>query len=112
MKASHDERRPVGTALKDSTLRGHPMYHDGVEWRFKDDDARTATTWRERPCGFCGQHNTDQGHDHCLGTLVGVMNACCGHGNPADAYVQLDDEIVVRGNDALRLINNLSRRAS
>jgi hypothetical protein len=38
-------------------------------------------------CGHCGLANTPDGHDGCLGTIAGVMNACCGHGN-GGAYIQ------------------------
>lgn len=42
-------------------------------------------------CLECGLHRTKQGHDGCLGTLPGdVMNACCGHGNIPDAYIQFN----------------------
>ena len=34
----------------------------------------------ERPCPRCGEMPTEEGHDACLGTLPGVVNACCGHG--------------------------------
>ena len=74
----------------DSTgfLRGHPIYHDGVQWRFKDTNEATMEHWQERPCGVCGLHNTPEGHDGCLGTLPGVMNACCGHGFTSESYIQ------------------------
>ncbi len=39
-------------------------------------------------CAACGQLPTPEGHDACLGTLPGVWNACCGHGDPSEAYVQ------------------------
>lgn len=39
----------------------------------------------ERPCKKCGKIPTEEGHDACLGTLKGVMFACCGHGTE-DGY--------------------------
>jgi len=42
-------------------------------------------------CGFCGLDRTPEGHDGCIGTLPGVMNACCGHGDTEMAYVQYED---------------------
>lgn len=40
-------------------------------------------------CEKCGKGPTDKGHDGCLGTLPGnIMNACCGHGNDDQAYIQ------------------------
>src|SRR5690554_4854367 len=87
-----------------STLRGHDIYWDGAQWRFCDTRAPTATTHRERPCGQCGRHDTPEGHDGCLGTLPGVMNACCGHGRTREAYVQYPDGSTVRGTKALAAI--------
>jgi len=43
-------------------------------------------------CKHCGLNRTEQGHDGCIGTLKGVMNACCGHGQDSAAYVQFDHE--------------------
>ncbi len=69
--------------------RGHPIIeHDGA-WYYADNGQPVAGPPRE--CGECGQPNTPEGHDACLGTLPGVMNACCGHGDIGDAYVQFPD---------------------
>jgi len=38
--------------------------------------------------------------DECLGMLPGVANACCGHGDVREAYVQFLDGSVIRGYDA------------
>ena len=35
--------------------------------------------------------------DPCLGVLPGVSYACCGHGDPDDAYVAFENGIVFRG---------------
>jgi hypothetical protein len=32
--------------------------------------------------------------------IPGVTNACCGHGNADEAYVQLGGELTIRGRDA------------
>ncbi len=73
-------------------FRGHPTRrgNDG-EWYYCDTGEPTVDTWRDRPCGHCGMHFTDEGHDGCLGELPGVMNACCGHGETRCAYVQFPD---------------------
>ena len=42
----------------------------------------------DKSCGYCGKDNTPEGHDGCLGTLPGLMNACCGHGIESGTYVQ------------------------
>lgn len=42
-------------------------------------------------CSYCNHRPDSQDDDFCLGHLPGpVMNACCGHGNDARAYVQFD----------------------
>lgn len=42
------------------------------------------------PCPFCARRKTPEGHDGCLGELPdpAIMNACCGHGDIEDAYIQ------------------------
>ena len=42
------------------------------------------------PCAKCGLEPSPEGHDGCLGTLPdpNIMNACCGHGNDKQAYIQ------------------------
>lgn len=73
-------------------LRGHQIEkNEAGVWVYSDDKTTTADNWMKRPCGFCGLHNTPEGHDGCLGTLPGVKNACCGHGNPNEAYIQFED---------------------
>jgi hypothetical protein len=79
------------------SLRGHPIYRDGKEYRFADTGEPTAETWESRPCGACNRHQTPEGHDPCLGTLPGVVNACCGHGVPGDAYIVFENGVRVVG---------------
>lgn len=71
-----------------SKLRGHEIVKVNEEWIYCDTKEPTATTHKTRPCGHCGEYETAEGHDACLGTLARVMNACCGHGSPSEAYVQ------------------------
>ena len=53
-------------------------------------------------CGHCGKDRTPEGHDGCLGTLPGVMNACCGHGGNAEgAYIQYWDGSCLRDDAAM-----------
>lgn len=33
-------------------------------------------------CRQCGHKKNRLGHDWCIGTLPGIMAACCGHNNP------------------------------
>lgn len=85
---------------KTSQLRGWPTYYDEKDgcWRFCDNDEPTQTSWFTRPCGYCGQYgNSNEGKvDPCLGFLPGVTNACCGHGNPEDAYICFQGGLVIR----------------
>lgn len=84
-----------------SFLRGHQIEYVNGEWLYSDTKEPTATNWDRRPCGRCGLHNTKEGHDACLGTLPNVMNACCGHGETNQAYVQFYDESSIRGSEAV-----------
>ena len=34
----------------------------------------------ERPCARCGEYDTEDGQDACMGYVPGVVSACCGHG--------------------------------
>ena len=52
-----------------------PSYLNGYEKQF---------------CYHCKKDRTPEGHDGCVGTLKGVMNSCCGHGDTAVAYVQFN----------------------
>jgi hypothetical protein len=82
--------------------RGHEMVFDQTtqQWVYID-------TWQpvenapDRSCGFCGLANTSEGHDGCISSLPGVMNACCGHGRKSEAYIQFADGRRVSGEDAL-----------
>lgn len=78
-----------------STLRGHPIVWDGEEWRYVDTGE--PTVGNRRHCGHCGFKDTPDGHDWCLHTLPGVRNACCGHGDRDQAYIQFETGMIVRG---------------
>lgn len=76
--------------------RGHAIRPSAFE--YVDGSGKPT---QDRPCGYCDLPNTPEGHDGCLGTLPGVMNACCGHGDPDDAYIQYNDEERIAGAKAL-----------
>lgn len=65
-------------------------------------------------CIHCGKGPTSEGHDGCLSTLPEhiVMNACCGHGNDAQAYIQYRDGECVRGKHAMEEIERLRAEIS
>ncbi len=83
-----------------SRCRGHALAFKNGGWVYADG-------WPykiDRPCGHCGKDRTPEGHDGCLGTLQnGVMNACCGHGEAPEAYVQYWSKPRIAGEDALRV---------
>ncbi len=81
-----DRRTPA--AQPTAFLRGYPIHHADGCWRFVDTGEPTHETWKDRPCGVCGLHDTPEGHDGCLGTIPGMMNACCGHGIADQAFAQ------------------------
>lgn len=80
--------------------RGHNITRREV-WVYADT-GRPVADDPNRACRECGVPNTPEGHDPCLGTLPGVANACCGHGDPSAAYVQLSTGRRLDGLDACR----------
>jgi hypothetical protein len=73
------------------------MRHDDDRgWVYTSDQVLVSDD-PDRACGHCMIANTPEGHDPCLGTLPGVMNACCGHGDASEAYVQFESGMVMRG---------------
>lgn len=88
-------------------LRGHRIEERDDRWCYADTGEPTVETHGERPCGCCGVHGAADGHDPCLGTLPGVMNACCGHGQPGEAYVQFEDGFTISGEKAIEHIRRI-----
>ena len=89
-----------------SKFRGHDIHSIRGVWFFCDTGRKVAETWKDHPCGHCGEKATSEDHDACLGTLPGVMNACCGHGEEKEAYVQFHNGEILRGADAKDFFNN------
>ena len=48
-------------------------------------------TWHPRVCAHCDLPYGESLHDPCLGTLEGVAEACCGHGDESRRYVSYVD---------------------
>ena len=90
-----------------SKLSGHDIEYDFKlkEWVFSD----TKEIAENRACKHCGEFSTEEGHDNCLGTLIGIKNACCGHGVEGDAYIQFLDGEDIRGRDAVIILNVLKK---
>lgn len=86
-----------------SSLRGHSIEFKQGTWVYSDTKEPCST---RRDCGHCGKKDTPEGHDGCVGTLDGVMNACCGHGVTDEAYVQLSNDTRLAGQAALKFIDN------
>lgn len=84
-----------------SHWRGHLIIRDPLEGHLYVDTRAPVASDPDRPCGYCGLANTSEGHDGCLGTLPGVINACCGHGQVSDAWVVLEDGTRLAGADAV-----------
>ncbi len=87
-------------------LRGHQIYYDGEEWRFEDTNELTVDGYQRRPCARCKKPVTKEGHDPCLGTIPNVMNACCGHGDDTEGYIQHMDGSIIRGRAAMTFIED------
>ena len=91
-----DEARMKGR----STFRGHPIIWVVDAWLYEDTRQPIPGGGGEnRPCIKCGSRkwSGDGEHDECLGFLPGVTNACCGHGDPEQAYVVFENGVVLRG---------------
>lgn len=89
-------------------LRGHPIERLNGEYVYSD--TQTPTAGFERDCGYCGKSNTKEGHDGCLGEIPNVMNACCGHGEEREAYLQYWDGSVIAGSQAIKALNKRKRK--
>ncbi len=83
-----------------SNYRGYKIVYRNNKWYY-EDNFKLVSGDKNRVCGFCQVKSTEKGHDGCLGKLANVMNACCGHGDIDDAYVQLNNEVCIRGKDAI-----------
>lgn len=88
-----------------SKYRGNEIEYNGKDWIFSDTKEIVSKN-KNRACGNCGKEKTKEGHDHCLGTLPNVMNACCGHGSEKEAYVQFANKWF-GGKEALKIISKL-----
>lgn len=89
-------------------FRGHEIAWRGKVCVFVDTGDGVAEAWEALPCGHCLQHNTPEGHDACLGTIPGAINACCGHGVVSEAYIQFEDGSRISGVDALAFARKIA----
>lgn len=86
-------------------FRGYYIKLIDNDYIFCDTGKLVKSTWYKRPCGFCNKYNTAEGCDGCLVELASVMNACCGHGETEEAYVQFVDKSILRDRRALDYFN-------
>jgi hypothetical protein len=94
-----------------SKYRGRDIEILSKDWVYSDTKESVHKAYKTRSCGKCGNHSTKEGHDSCLGTLKGIMNACCGHGDREETYIQFLDGTDVRGEDARIIIDILKKHA-
>lgn len=87
--------------------RGHHIWFIFERWVYVDTGDSVENN--HRSCGHCGEADTIKGHDGCLGTLRGIRNACCGHGQIDSAYVQFQDMYSIHGKPARVIIERLLR---
>ncbi len=88
--------------MRTGRLRGHQIYCDDRDvWRYVDSNEPTVGA--ERSCGVCLEPTGPSGHDPCIGEVPGAINACCGHGEEQEAYVEYPDGVRVSGMDAIRV---------
>lgn len=92
-----------------SEYRGRSIELVQGEWVYSDTEESVKSTHESRTCGHCNKPYTSEGHDMCLGTLGGIMNACCGHGDITEAYVQFLDGFCIRGKDAKIVLGILKK---
>ena len=91
--------------------RGNEIYEIYEEWFYSKNNLKVKDNI-EIECGICGNKPIKDGceaYDACLGKLIGLMNACCGHGDYRDAYIQFLDGESIHGNDAITMINVLKK---
>ncbi|MGB7968246.1 MAG: hypothetical protein WCF28_01595 [Methanobacterium sp.] len=55
------------------------------------------------PCVKCGKLPTKEDHDACIGTLPGVIDACCGHG-VKEAYINFENGLTLRGSLVMEFV--------
>ena len=91
-------------SLNKSNFRGYEIENIKGEWFFSKTKKSVKENYLGLSCGYCGKKDTKEGHDGCIGVLDGVMNACCGHGNKDEAYIQFLNHSTIRGKNALTII--------
>ena len=94
--------------MSHSRYRGHKIEFVNDIWIYSNNKEPVSKD-KNRPCGHCGKAQTTEGHDGCIGTLDGVMNACCGHGEIKEAYIQYPDGSDIRAEEAMNIIKKCNQ---
>ena len=94
-----------------SKHRGHEIQEKNGIWFYCNNNIPVESI-KNISCGYCNKPNTKEGHDACLGELPGLMNACCGHGNIDEMYIQFLNGICIRGKEAFLIIKKLKEKAA
>lgn len=68
-----------------SHYRGHLIYFNGLDWRYKGSHELLD---HKRPCKRCGHSPTPEGYDFCQGFIPGFISVCCGHGEGPEIRVK------------------------
>lgn len=50
-----------------------------------------------RNCGHVKETGLNDEMDGCIEMLPGVVDACCGHGDPTKSYIHFQNGTVIRG---------------
>ncbi len=88
-----------------SSDRGNEIYFNEQLRVWCYTNTTTVVEFKSK-CPKCGVLHDSEFVDKCLGRLIGLMNACCGHGDIDKCYVQFLDGSMVVGEDA-RIIQDI-----
>ncbi len=94
-----------------SKYRGYDIHFIYDYWIYSGTKQKVSKNVN-RTCGHYGKPQTENGHDGCIGTIDGVMNACCGHGVENEAYIQFLSGDCIRGEMALEIIDKIRGKSN
>lgn len=95
-----------------SSYRGHATEIVRQERWIYSDTRILVRGIKDITCGHCGKESTKEGHDYCLKNLPYAMNACCGHGDIEETYIQYWNGHVIKGEKARIIIDTLKTRSN
>jgi hypothetical protein len=86
--------------------RGHPVHFDWDRNCFMDCRTEKIVDINKLQCPACELFPTAEGHDACLGTIPGIIAACCGHGYRSECYVKPQHGQILTGIQAFKFLQN------